>query len=41
MEKRNYQKTMMKIVEFKQQQHLLTGSAVLTGFSNGGSETWN
>jgi hypothetical protein len=26
MEKRIYQKTMMKIVEFKQQQHLLTQS---------------
>jgi hypothetical protein len=40
MEKRIYQKTMMKIVEFKQQQHLLQTSAVLGGFTTANAQTW-
>jgi hypothetical protein len=36
MEKKTYRKPMTKIVELKQQQQLLVGSANLEGYSSGG-----
>lgn len=40
MEKRNYEKTAMKVVEFKQQQHLLQMSGTLTQFNAHSTQVW-